>query len=79
MNRKSTLIFLLLIDFLFTYNIIMAQPLAGTDNLGRTLIQNNSAGNLKKDKYVAIFYFLTHGDGTAENYWDLSEIVPNRL
>jgi hypothetical protein len=77
MNRNSTFIFLLLIVSFVRGNNIMAQPVAGTDNLGRTLIQNDSAGNPKKDKYVAIFYFLTHGDGTAEDYWDLSEIVPN--
>ena len=70
------------LNILFVFVIInnlplLAQPVAGTDELGRTLIQSNLAGKLQKDKYVAVFYFLTHGDGTAEDYWDLSEIIPN--
>ena len=32
-------------------------------------------GNPKANKQVGIFYFLWQGDKTAENYWDLSEIV----
>jgi len=55
---------------------LYAQPLAGTDDLGRTLSQNDAVGNPRAGKQVALFYFLTHGDGTAEEYWDLSQIVP---
>jgi len=29
------------------------------------------------NRQVAIFYFLWQGDDTAQNYWDLSEIIPN--
>lgn len=68
------LIFLL---FILIYNITRGQPFAGTDDLGRTLPLNNSVGNPKTNKQVAIFYFLWQGDNTAENYWDLSEIVAN--
>jgi hypothetical protein len=76
---KLTIFFLLFfITLLFiNENVTFAQVLAGTDDLGRTLIQNDAAGNLKQDKYVAIFYHLNHGDKTAEDYWDLSEIIPN--
>ena len=75
-NFNGVLVLLIMIS-LSRLGILLAQPLAGTDDLGRALIQNNSAGNPKADKYVAMFYFLTHGDGTAEDYWDLNEIVPN--
>lgn len=53
------------------------QPLAGTDDLGRVLPLNNTAGNPKANRHVGIFYFLWQGDNTAQNYWDLSEIVAN--
>jgi hypothetical protein len=58
--------------------IINGQPLAGSDDLGRVLPLNNSVGNPKANKQVAIFYFLWQGDKhseISENYWDLSEIV----
>lgn len=51
------------------------QPLAGTDDLGRILPLNNTAGSPKANRHVGIFYFLWQGDNTAQNYWDLSEIV----
>lgn len=71
---SKELIFLILILVpCFTFG----QPLAGTDDLGRVLPLNDSVGNPKSKKQVAIFYFLWQGDKTAENYWDLSEIVPN--
>ena len=57
--------------------ISRSQILAGTDDLGRILPQNNSVGNPKANKQVGIFYFLWQGHRTAENYWDLSEIVAN--
>jgi hypothetical protein len=71
----SLLIFINLL--LLNNNIAFAQVLAGTDDLGRTLLQNDAVGNPKHDKYVAIFYHLNHGDRTAEDYWDLSKIIPN--
>lgn len=52
-----------------------SDPLAGTDDLGRTLPLNDSVGNPRADRQVGIFYFLWQGDATAETYWDLSEIV----
>ena len=52
-----------------------SDPLAGTDDLGRTLPLNDSVGNPKANRQVGIFYFLWQGDATAETYWDLSEIV----
>ena len=73
-NMRFYLLSSLLILFPF---ISKSQILAGTDDLGRTLPQNNSVGNPKINKQVGIFYFLWQGDATAENYWDLSEIIPN--
>jgi hypothetical protein len=71
-------VFFLLCQALFILineNVAFAQTLAGTDDLSRTLLQNDAAGGPKQDKYVAVFYHLNHGDRTAEDYWDLSEIV----
>ncbi len=51
------------------------QPLAGTDDLGRILPLNKSVGDPKENREVGIFYFLWQGDQTAENFWDLSEII----
>lgn len=52
-----------------------SQPLAGTDDLGRILPQNDSVGDLKPDRRIVLFYFLWQGDGTAQNRWDLSDII----
>jgi len=52
------------------------QVLAGTDDLGRTLVQNNVVGNPQANKQVAMFFFLWH-DTAPTKYWDLSEIVAN--
>ena len=68
---------LILLLFVLFSSVTYSQPLAGTDDLGRVLPLNNSVGNPKTNKQVAIFYFLWQGDQTAEEYWDLSEIVPN--
>ncbi|MBX3007058.1 MAG: hypothetical protein KF816_03420 [Melioribacteraceae bacterium] len=66
---------LIFINLLFT-GIVSGQSLAGTDELGRTLLLNDSVGNLQKSKNVAIFYFLWHDEGLiAGDAWDLSEIV----
>ncbi|MFT3749587.1 MAG: hypothetical protein QM768_14770 [Agriterribacter sp.] len=57
-----------------------AQPLAGTDELGRTLIQNKQAGDIKPNRHVGMFYFLWQGDKgspTSPGYWDLDEISRN--
>ncbi|MBX3256772.1 MAG: hypothetical protein KF862_21730 [Chitinophagaceae bacterium] len=57
-----------------------AQPLAGTDELGRTLVQNTEAGDPKSNRSVGMFYFLWQGDKgsrTAPGYWDLDEISRN--
>ncbi len=77
MKLLTRLIFAFLLFSISGICIITAQTLADTEVLGRTPFQNDSAGNPKKDKYVAMFYFLTHGDRTADDYWDLSEIFPN--
>lgn len=56
---------------------LQAQPLAGTDELGRTLIQNSEAGDPKANRSVGIFYFLWQGDKgskTSPTHWDLDEI-----
>lgn len=68
---------LLFLVFILLCYVGESQPLAGTDDLGRTLPLNNSVGDPKANRQVAIFYFLWQGDQTAENYWDLSEIIAN--
>ena len=60
-----------------TTAVLISQPLAGTDELGRVLPLNNSVGNPKSGRQVGIFYFLWQGDATAQHYWDLSEIIAN--
>jgi len=72
MRRQLFILFTLLMP-----GFLSGQPLAGSDDLGRILPLNKSVGNPKANKQVAIFYFLWQGDDTAEDYWDLSEIVPN--
>lgn len=67
---------ILLIAMLIQFSPTHGQILAGTDDLGRTLPQNNIVGNPKPNKQVAIFYFLWQ-DSAPRTYWDLSEIVPN--
>lgn len=57
-------------------NAVYSQVLAGTDDLGRTLVQNNTVGNPKPNRQVAMFYFLWQ-ETAPKNYWDLSEIIPN--
>jgi len=55
-----------------------AQPMAGTDELGRTLVQNETAGDKKEDRAVALFYFLWQGDENSKispKYYDLDEIA----
>lgn len=53
-----------------------AQPVAGTDDLGRTLPQYDKVGGPKSNRQVAMFYFLWH-EVAPTRYWDLSEIIPN--
>ena len=72
MKRQLLFSFFVLIGF-----SSFGQSLAGTDDLGRTLQLNGSVGNPKTNRQVALFYFLWQGDDAAEEYWDLSEIVPN--
>ena len=55
------------------------QPLAGTDELGRVLPDNKETGDLRKERQVAMFYFLWQGDNaskTSEFKWDLSKLIP---
>lgn len=65
-----------LITFLFASRPVYSQPVAGTDDLGRTLPQNDKVGNPKSNRQVAMFYFLWH-ETAPTKYWDLSEIIPN--
>ncbi len=61
---------------LFCY--LHAQPLAGTDELGRTLVQHDEAGSPKANRSVGMFYFLWQGDkgsATSPYYWNLDEIT----
>ncbi|MHB8578233.1 MAG: hypothetical protein ACYDA4_00005, partial [Ignavibacteriaceae bacterium] len=51
--------------------------MAGTDDLGRTLPQNNTVGNPKSNKHVALFYFLAKDGGVSLPNWVLSDVVRN--
>lgn len=65
---------------LVLYCCLSAQPLAATDELGRTLVQNKEAGDPKSNRSVGMFYFLWQGDKgskTSPDYWDLDEISRN--
>jgi hypothetical protein len=73
------IIFLSLFIWLFAQvtSIVNAQALAGTDELGRTLLHNDAVGDPKPGRHVAMFYFLWQGDKgspTSQKYWDLHEI-----
>jgi hypothetical protein len=56
---------------------LIAQPLAGTDDLGRVLLQHETVGDPKPNRQVGIFYWLWHNRvhwSVSGNYWDLSEM-----
>ncbi len=56
------------------------QPLAGYDELGRVLPNNEEVGDIRENRSVGLFYFLWQGDNasrTSELKWDLSKIIPN--
>jgi len=62
------------------HSIRVAQPLAGTDELGRMLPGYDEVGGFKANRRVGIFYFLWQGDDASkvsEQKWDLNEIIPN--
>ena len=67
---------ILLTIFMQFSGLSYGQILAGIDDLGRTLVQNNTVGNPQSNKQVAMFYFLWH-ETAPKKYWDLNEIVPN--
>lgn len=78
--KQSTTLKQLLFLWIILYPgiYISAQPLAGTDDLGRVLSLNHEVGNPKPEKQVAIFYFLWQGHEssvTADN--NLVDIVKN--
>lgn len=78
-NHTMKQILLSTISLIF-YCYLQAQPLAGTDELGRTLIQNKEAGDVKTNRHVGMFYFLWQGDRgspTSPVYWNLDEISRN--
>ncbi|MDR3194972.1 MAG: hypothetical protein LBT76_06765 [Tannerella sp.] len=81
---KSFLYVALFTLFASTTSIrLQGQPLAGTDDLGRTLLQNSAVGDPKPNRQVGIFYFLCLTDpddqGCAtyvpHDAWDLTEIA----
>ena len=57
---------------------MQAQPLAGTDDLGRTLPQNEVVGDPKANRQVGMFYFLWH-DLAPAKAWDLNLDRSGRL
>jgi hypothetical protein len=61
---------------------LYAQPLAGTDGLGRVLLQHGAVGDPKPGRQVGIFYFLCVTDSSERgstpvprDVWDLTEIT----
>jgi hypothetical protein len=75
----KTFIKIAIFSFLAVYQVnLYAQTLAGTDDLGRVLLQNDAVGNPKTDKCIALFYFLWQGDKgsvVSPRVWDLDEIA----
>jgi hypothetical protein len=64
---------------------LQGQPLAGTDGLGRVLLQHGAVGDPKPGRQVGIFYFLWMTDSTEQgsthvprDAWDLTEITARR-
>lgn len=56
---------------------MFGQALIATDGLGRTLPGPMEVGDLRSDRYVALFYFLWQGHAasmTSAKHWDLHEI-----
>lgn len=79
MKKNKSLKLLIITSFIlllisFMQKQTMAQPLAATDGLGRTLPQNDVVGNPKDNRQVAMFYFLWHENAPAKA-WDLHEII----
>ena len=57
---------------------IYSRALAGSDELGRTLPDQDEVGDLREKREVGIFYFLWQGDRhslISEQQWDLTEIA----
>jgi hypothetical protein len=62
---------------------LYAQPLAGTDDLGRVLLQHSATGDPRPDRQVGLFYFLCLTDSSDQGIvpyvphgaWDLTEIT----
>lgn len=78
-QHKAVLTILLPLVIGFS-GLVSGQPLAGTDDLNRTLPQNAAVGNPASGKTVAMFYFLWQGHKTSPttfNKYDLTEIVAN--
>jgi hypothetical protein len=78
MKIKSTCLLVVIFCFaMLFFNPLYAQPLAGTDGLGRTLALHKEVGDLKLDRKVVLFYFLWQGDKsspTSEKVWDLAKL-----
>ncbi len=75
---KNFLLFSLLCLLSAAPCVLRSQVLAGTDDLGRTLPQNDSVGDPKPNRQVGIFFFPFCGDfaaPTAEYNFDLDKLV----
>lgn len=53
----------------------MSSQWEATDALGRKLPGYEEVGPLKKNRYVGIFYFITHNDSNAAGPYDVSKIL----
>lgn len=72
--------FILFLISLMAYCYVSAQTLAGTDDLGRTLLQNKEVGDPRSNRHIALFYFLWQGDKgspTSPMHWNLDELYTN--
>ena len=61
-------------DILYTRNAMPGTWVA-TDGLGRTLPTNKDVGDIRKDKYVGLFYWSWHESNGGNNPFNVSEFV----
>jgi len=54
---------------------VSSDPWVGTDALGRKLPGYEEVGPKKKDRFVGIFYFITHTNPNTEGPFNVTEII----
>lgn len=78
--RKSIIafVFCLIVNFVYGQNVtrnLYKDSWVATDALGRSLPSYEEIGPLKKDRYVGMFYFLTHNNPNANGPFDVTKIM----